>query len=311
MLDLLVEDKAIRAEGVVSLQLRRLGGEPLPEWSPGAHVDLLIDGVEARQYSLCGDPRERDRWRLGILREPQGRGSSRYVHDTLSAGDVVRADGPRNHFELVPSPHYLFIAGGIGITPLLPMVAAVERAGADWRLAYGGRSRASMAFVEELGRYGSRVAIRPQDEVGLLDLEALFADLDEDALIYCCGPEPLLEAVESLAAGRPAGTLHVERFEAKPQPAGVAAESIEVVLARSGSTVSVDSDQSILKAVQEAGVPVLCSCTEGVCGTCETEVLEGLPDHRDSILSEEERAAGDCMMICVSRALTPRLVLAL
>jgi ferredoxin len=168
-----------------------------------------------------------------------------------------------------------------------------------------------VAFIEELDQYGSRVAIQPQDEVGLLDLEALFADLDEEALIYCCGPQPLLEAVESLAAGRPAGTLHVERFEAKPRVAPAPTESIEVVLARSGSTVSVDPDQSILKAVQAAGVAVLCSCTEGVCGTGETEVLEGVPDHRDSILSEEERDAGDCMMICVSRALTPRLVLAL
>jgi ferredoxin-NADP reductase len=281
----------------------------MPEWTPGAHVDLLIDGVETRQYSLCGDPRDRGSWRLGILRDPQGRGSSLHVHDVLDAGDAVRARGPRNHFELVEAPRYLFIAGGIGITPLLPMVAAADAAGADWRLVYGGRSRSSMAFLDELSAYGPRVEIRPQDEVGLLDLEALLGEPEAETSVYCCGPEPLLEAVEALAARWPAHALHVERFDPKPVEAPAATESVEVVLAKSGGSLIVEPDQSILEVVQGAGVPVPCSCTEGICGTCETRVLEGVPDHRDSILTDDEQEAGDCMMICVSRSLTPRLVL--
>jgi cytochrome P450/ferredoxin-NADP reductase len=298
------------ADGVVVLTLSPLDGASLPAWTPGAHVDLLLGGgVPNRQYSLCGEPADRSAYRLGILRDPNGGGGSRHVHDRLAEGDVVRVRGPRNNFALVPSPRYRFVAGGIGITPILPMIAAAEAAGADWNLVYGGRQRASMAFVDELARHGDRVSIRPQDETGLLDLAALLGTPQPDTLVYCCGPEPLLAAVEERCASWPAGALHLERFAARPVSAPVRAEAFEVELVRSGLTLTVPPERSILDVVDAAGVGVLSSCAEGTCGTCETGVLDGLPDHRDSVLTAEERAGGDCMLICVSRSCTARLVL--
>ena len=304
-----VEAKRPAAEGVVALTLREVDGNPLPRWEPGAHVDLMIDGVPTRQYSLCGDPADERTWRLGILRDAEGSGASLHVHDRLRDGDVVRVRGPRNNFPLASSPRYLFVAGGIGITPILPMIRAAQAAGADWRLVYGGRQRASMAFLDELAAYGGRVSVQPQDEVGLLDLAGLLGTPQPGTTVYCCGPEPLLAAVERACTGWPKRSLHVERFVAKPLTAPVLAEAFEVHLARSGVSVTVPPETSVLAAVVAAGITALSSCEEGTCGTCETGVLDGLPDHRDSILDEEERAAGDCMMICVSRSCTPRLVL--
>jgi ferredoxin-NADP reductase len=310
--DVRVEGKETAADGVVTLALREADDQPLPPWTPGAHVDLVLDGLlgegRTRQYSLCGDLADHHVWRLGILREVEGH-SSVFVHDRLQVGDVVRVRGPRNNFPLVDSPRYLFIAGGIGITPLLPMVAAADAAGADWRLVYGGRQRASMAFLDELAGYGERVSVRPQDETGLLDLDSLLGAPLEDTRVYCCGPEPLLAAVEERCAAWPPGSLHVERFTAKPLAEPVRAETFEVVLAQSELTLDVPPDRSILSVVEEAGIGVLSSCAEGTCGTCETPVLEGIPEHRDSVLGDEDRQANDCMMICVSRSCTERLVL--
>jgi ferredoxin-NADP reductase len=305
----LVEAKTVCAEGVAELRLRAVDGSSLPPWQPGAHVDLVLEQAPTRQYSLCGNPLDRDTWRLGVLRDPDGRGSSRYVHDKLEVGDVVRLGGPRNHFPLVESPRYLFIAGGIGITPLLPMVATAEADGADWRLVYGGRGRTSMGFLTELETYGDRVSVHPQDESGLLDLELLLGQPQPDTLVYCCGPEPLLAAVETKCATWPRHSLHVERFNPKPMAEPVLSESFEVVLEQTGITLSVPPERSILEVVEDAGVGTLSSCREGTCGTCETKVLAGTVDHRDSLLDDEEKEANDCMMICVSRALSPQLVL--
>ena len=304
-----VQAKEPVADGVVALVLQPVDGAPVPAWAPGAHVDLVLEGAPTRQYSLCGDPADRTAYRLGVLRDPAGRGGSLHVHDRLAVGDVVRVRGPRNHFPLVPSPRYLFIAGGIGITPVLTMVRAAEAAGADWELAYGGRQRASMAFLDELAAYGDRVRVLPQDETGLLDLEALLGTPREQTRVYCCGPEPLLAAVEQRCASWPAGTLHVERFAPRPQDTQAPATAFEVELARSGRVLPVPADRSVLEVVEEAGARVLSSCSEGTCGTCETKVLAGIPDHRDSVLDEADRRAGTCLMICVSRSSTPRLVL--
>jgi ferredoxin-NADP reductase len=227
----------------------------------------------------------------------------------LQIGDIVRVRGPRNNFLLVESPRYLFIAGGIGITPILPMIVAAEAAGAEWQLVYGGRQRASMAFLDELAPYGDRVSIQPQDETGLLDLDSLLGTPLDDTLVYCCGPEPLLAAVEERCSPWPRQSLHVERFSAKPLTEPVRTEAFEVVLAQSELTLTVPPDRSILDVVEEAGVGVLSSCAEGTCGTCETPVLEGEPDHRDSVLDDDEKQANDCMMICVSRSCSSRLVL--
>ena len=306
-----VAAKQEAADGVVTLILREVGDHPLPSWEPGAHVDLIMDQAPTRQYSLCGDPADSHQFRLGVLRDADGRGSSKYVHDQLQAGDVVRIRGPRNNFPLVPSPRYLFIAGGIGITPILPMIRAAEAAGAAWRLVYGGRQRASMAFLGELAQYGDRVTVLPQDETGLLPLGKLLTAPQPDTLVYCCGPEPLLAAVEQHCAAWPARSLHLERFAPKPQAEPARAEAFEVVLQRSELTLTVPPERSILSVVEEAGVGVLSSCAEGTCGTCETPILEGEPDHRDSVLNEDERRAGTCMMICVSRSCSARLVLEL
>ncbi|MFJ8941798.1 PDR/VanB family oxidoreductase [Streptomyces sp. NPDC102395] len=303
--ELVVAEADSAADGVLALTLRHPLGEPLPVWEPGAHVDLVLGPGLERQYSLCGDPADRSAWRVAVLREPAGRGGSAYVHEELTRGHRVRVRGPRNHFALRPAPRYRFIAGGIGITPILPMLAAAEAAGADWTLLYGGRSRKSMAFTGELARYGDRVTLVPQEESGLLDLSAVLDGLPEGALVYCCGPGPLLDAVEERC---PPGALHVERFRPEEQPPGEGAE-FEVELARSGRTVTVAADVSVLDAVRAAGVEVLFSCTEGTCGTCETDVLEGAVDHRDSVLTAQEREAGETMMICVSRCRGKRLVL--
>ena len=304
-----VVSKRSCADGIVAVDVAAVDGADLPSWEPGAHVDVVIDGVTQRQYSLCGDPDDRSTWRIGVLREEHGRGSSLYVHDRLLVGDEIRLRGPRNNFAFRASPRYLFVAGGIGITPLLAMVRRADRAGADWRLVYGGRRRTSMAFLDELAAYGDRVTVAPQDEVGLLDLDGLLGIPVPDTLVYCCGPEPLLAAVEACCAGWPPHSLEVERFSARPMAEPVLADSFDVVLERSGLTVNVPPDRSVLSVVRAAGVAVLSSCEEGTCGTCETAVLDGRPDHRDSLLDEDERAENSCMMICVSRSLGPRLVL--
>lgn len=303
--ELVVERRELVADGVLALTLRHPLGEPLPAWEPGAHVDVLLEPGLERQYSLCGDPADPSAWRIAVLRESAGRGGSAHVHEQLGEGAEVRVRGPRNNFALEPAARYRFVAGGIGITPILPMVAAADAAGAEWTLLYGGRTRRSMAFGEELGRYGDRVTIAPEDETGLLDLPSVLDDLPDGTLVYCCGPGPLLDAVEARC---PSGVLRVERFQPKEQQTG-GNTGFEVELARSGRTLTVAPDVSVLDTVRAAGVEVLYSCTEGTCGTCETDVLDGDPDHRDSVLTEDERAAGESMLICVSRCHGKRLVL--
>jgi ferredoxin-NADP reductase len=312
-LTLVVAETAEAADGVRTVVLRRPDGGDLPAWTPGAHVDLELGGGLVRQYSLSGSPAERRQWRVAVLREAESRGGSIYVHEQLSEGDEVAVRGPRNHFPLVPSPRYVFIAGGIGITPLLPMVAEAQAAGADWRLEYGGRTRSSMGFVDELvDAYADRVRVHPQDETGLLPLGEILQP-DEDTLVYCCGPEPLLQAVEATCATWPSGSLHLERFRPKDLGERDVAAAFRVELALTGGTLDVPADRSVLAVLEEAGVPILSSCTEGTCGTCETGVLGGEVDHRDSLLTQEEQAANDVMFVCVSRARSgcPKLLLEL
>lgn len=298
------------SDGVVSLTFHHPEGRRLPDWAPGAHIDLMLACGDTRQYSLCGDRWDPYSYRVGVLREEAGRGGSAYVHDMLNVGDIVGVGGPRNNFPLVPAPRYLFIAGGIGITPLLPMIAQAELMGIDWTLLYGGRSRGSMAFVDELAVYGDRVVVAPQDEVGLLDLPTYLADAGrDDTKVYVCGPGPLLGAVENLCSQWPIGKLRLERFVAKEQSTPARTQPFEIELARSEVTVTVPPEVSVLDAVQQAGVNVLSSCREGTCGTCETTVLAGEPDHRDSILDDAERDGANCMFICVSRSCSDRLVL--
>jgi ferredoxin-NADP reductase len=314
-LRLRVSRRTTGAEGVVVLELADPSGADLPAWSPGAHIDLRLPGELVRQYSLSGDPADRSVWQIGVLREPEGRGGSAYVHDEVREGVEIDVRGPRNNFELVPAEKYVFIAGGIGITPILPMAAAAERAGAEWEFHYGGRSRPSMAFLDALDalqdqtHHGRRVTLHPQDEVGLIDLDRILGAPRPGTLVYCCGPEPLLNAVEERCAGWPPGALHLERFAPKDVGAPVLTGAFEIELAASAKTLTVPPEKSIMQVVREAGIVVPSSCQEGTCGTCETPVLEGTVDHRDSLLTPEEQAANDTMLICVSRAACPRLVL--
>jgi ferredoxin-NADP reductase len=210
--ELLVAEKTTEADDVTVVTLVDPSGAKLPPWMPGAHIDLILRPSLVRQYSLCGRPDEPVSWRIGVLRNPSSRGASRLVHDALQPGSTVQVRGPRNHFELVYSPHYTFVAGGIGITAILAMIRAADAAGATWELLYGGRTRSSMAFLDELAGYGDRVRLQPQDEVGLMDLPSVLGQPRENTLVYCCGPEPLLAAVEQYSTSWPAGSLHVERF---------------------------------------------------------------------------------------------------
>ncbi|WP_030437247.1 PDR/VanB family oxidoreductase [Actinoplanes subtropicus] len=302
--DLVVREVEPAAEGVVALSL---AGEDLPDWTPGAHVDLILGDGLVRQYSLCGRTGDPGCWRIAVLETPDSRGGSRAVH-RLAAGATVRVRGPRNHFPVVASPRYLFLAGGIGITPLLPMIGEVSAAGADWELHYGGRTLESMAFTDELAAFGDRVHLVPEDTHGRLGLNGILGTPRPDTLVYACGPEGMLAAVERHCVSWPPGSLHLERFTADVDRTG---EPFEVVLERSGRTLVVGPGRSIFETVRAAGVGVLGSCLEGICGTCETEVLDGEVDHRDSVLDADERASNEVMMICVSRCRGSRLTLAL
>jgi len=310
---LVVDRRQVAADGVVALELAHPDGDELPAWEPGAHIDLLLEDGLVRQYSLCGDPRDATTWRIGVLLDPHSRGGSRHVHEKLVERSTVRVRGPRNHFPLVDAPRYLFIAGGIGITPIMAMVESAQQTGADWKLIYLGRSRTTMAFAEALsGSYGERVTVWADDEQGqFFDLESALKQPIDQTLVYCCGPEPLLSAVEKHCAHWPEGSLHIERFAAKApaQPAAEAIDTFQVVCQRSGVTVEVSGETSILEALEDADVPILSSCLEGVCGTCEARVLQGTPDHRDSMLTDAERASGDKILTCVSRSCSEKLVL--
>lgn len=309
--ELLVRRMTWEADGVLSLVLADPDGKPLPDWRPGAHVDIEFPNGVTRQYSLCGEPDDLSYYRVAVLQEQVSRGGSDFVHQRLRPGQRLRVRGPRNNFTFLPGDRYLFVAGGIGITPLLPMIAAADGAGAEWRLLYGGRRRASMAFLDELARFGGKVVVSPQDETGLLDLDRWLGEPQPGLQVYCCGPEPLLAAVENLCRSWPDGTLQVERFapRAGNDYAPESERDFEVVCSRSGTRVKVAPGCSILETLRAAGLDMPSSCEEGICGTCETRIIEGTVDHRDSILTDSERAANESLMVCVSRAQSDVLVL--
>lgn len=314
-LSLRITGRTFVADDVVELELARADGGALPEWLPGAHIELALPGDLVRQYSLCSDPAERESWRIAVLYKPDGRGGSVIVHEQLVIGHTVRAGLPRNNFvtpDAVPwvsgavAP-VVFVAGGIGITPILPMLRAAEASGIDWRLLYLGRRLGTMAFRDELAGFGERVRLHPRDTNGPLALADMLGELcSAETMIFACGPQRLLDAVEAWCADSHA-RLHVEKFT--PVEAVREGDTAFEVELGDGTLIDVGAEESILTALTRCGIPVLNSCQEGNCGTCETFVLEGVPEHRDNVLSEEERALGESMMICVSRSRTPRLVL--
>lgn len=302
-----VTDRRPVADDVVEFRLARPDGSRLPDWAPGAHIDLVLPDGRTRQYSLCGDRWDASSYTIAVQREPDGRGGSALLHASVGVGDVLGFGGPRNGFRLAPSTDHLFIAGGIGITPLLPMVHQADLLGLEWRMLYLGRSRDRLAFLDTLGAHGDRVTVHCGDEHGRADLAAWRPE-SADTRVYACGPERLLDAVEAWGAVEGGQPPKLERFSAPVRETGPSTR-FEVVAARSGVTAVVEPNESIVQALGRAGVGILTSCAQGVCGTCETDVLDGSPDHRDTLLDDHERAEGDCIFPCVSRSLRSRLVL--
>ncbi|MFB7653352.1 MULTISPECIES: PDR/VanB family oxidoreductase [unclassified Streptomyces] len=288
------------AEDVVSLTLRGTDG-PLAPWRPGAHIDVRLPNWLTRQYSLCGDPGRLDTYRVAVRHDRLSRGGSEYVHRYLRPGRPLPVSAPRNHFPLLPAPRYLFLAAGIGITPLLPMLRAAARSGTPAELVYAGPSLAAMPFAAELlAEQGDMVRVVTTRSQGRPDLRQVAADLAEDTLVYCCGPASWLAAAEEAF---PAARLHVERF--RPTARTFAPDTaFEAVCRGSGRTVPVGAGESLLDALNHAGFPVPAGCREGVCGSCEVTVLDGDVEHRDDIGAPAHR-----MYPCVSRARSTRVVL--
>lgn len=312
-MELMVKAICRAASRVIELELVDPQGEPLPEWQPGAHLDLVLGNGLVRQYSLCSDPADRHRYQVAVLQQDASRGGSEWLHSELREGGLLEIRGPKNHFALEDGPRYLFVAGGIGITPLLPMVAAVAAFGKPFKVLYGGRSLPAMAYLDRLRVYGDAVAVVPEDENGRLDLDSFLGQPEQGTLVYCCGPEPLLQAVEDRCAARPELILHFERFAVAPDATPVTPregdQPFEVHLEQSEKTLHVGPRETLLDVLESAGADIYSDCQEGICGTCEVQVVEGVIDHRDSVLSAGEKASGKVMMACVSRAACPRLVL--
>ncbi|MEU1981270.1 PDR/VanB family oxidoreductase [Nocardia sp. NPDC019395] len=298
-LDVTIETVRTEAEDVVSLTLVRTDGQQLPAWRPGSHIDVFLPSGRQRQYSLCGDPRDLSRYRIAVRRLPGGGGGSLEVHE-LRPGVALRIRGPRNAFTFVDSaPRYLFVAAGIGITPILPMA---QVAGARGRLVYLGRSRATMPFLDELP---DGAEIRPDDEYGTPDIPGILAGAPPGSAVYVCGPPPVLEAAQRCHfTVNPSGSLHTERFSAPPVIDG---HEFDLTLASSGLHVRVDAAETALDAIRRVRPDTAFSCRQGFCGTCKTKVLAGDIDHRDRSLPDTERP--DHMLVCVSRSAGGPLVL--
>ena len=302
------------ADDVVVLELTDPDGAELPPWEPGAHLELVLPSGLIRQYSLCGRPEDRHRYTVAVLRVADGRGGSREIHDSDLVGTQLEVRGPRNNFPLIDAPAYLLLAGGIGVTPLLAMARELAATGRAWSMVYGGRTLDKMAFRSELNEVAAdRLQVVPEDEAGFPDLRAILGAATPGTAVYCCGPEGMLAAVESLHSQVAGGTtLHIERFSASTEAlerAAAPGAAFEVELSRSGKVLQVPPERSLLDVVREAVPGIEFSCSEGICGTCETSVLSGDIDHRDDLLTDEEKQAGDTMMICVSRCRSARLVL--
>lgn len=306
---LLVKVRAVERESpsVVSIDLTPDdGGQPLPAYEPGAHIDVRLPNDVVRQYSLCGDGTS-DGWRIAVKAVPGGAASS-YIHRFVAPGTVLAASLPRNNFPLLPAANYVFVAGGIGITPLLPMLTAAAGAGAAFELHYCIGDPAEDLFAASRAAFGGVTSTYVKTAGRRFDPRAILGGVRAGTLVYCCGPASLMDAVAEATAAWPEGTLHREWFSAQARPAG-ADHPFELVCARSGKTLLVPADKSVLQVLAEAGIDVPRSCEIGVCSTCEVSVVAGEVDHRDSILSPQERAEGRTMFCCVSRARGTRLVL--
>lgn len=303
------------ASGIVRLRLASRDGKPLPRWSPGSHVDVVCgDTGISRQYSLCGDPDETAVYEIAVLRETESRGGSCWIHDSVKVGDTLHLRGPRNHFRLDETARKLvFIAGGIGITPISAMARRAKALGMDYQLHYSGRSRASMALLDELAAaHGDRLHVYVRDEGRRNDFPALLGKPEPDTQIYACGPLPMLDALRECTAAWPEDALRMEHFQSSLGTLDPSKEhAFDVELKDSGITLTVPADQTLLAALRGANIDVQSDCEEGLCGSCEVRVLAGEVDHRDVVLTRSEKEANTKMMSCCSRARGKRLVLEL
>jgi tetrachlorobenzoquinone reductase len=315
MLDVIVSRLTHEAEDVLGLELRALDAVPLPSFAAGSHVDLHLPNGLCRQYSLTNDPAERERYCLGVGLSPNSRGGSRHVHISVKVGDVLRISEPRCLFSLAPdAAEHIFIAGGIGITPILSMIRHCEAHARPWRLLYCVRSRSRAAFLWELAASYARVQLHIDEERegAFPDLRAFLHDIPAGSHVYCCGPGPLMDSVGAAAAEYrfPPNHVHFERFTAVGPAIDAGGErAFTVTLKRLGRGFAVPPGASILETLEANGVGMPFGCREGLCRSCEVPVISGTPDHRDCVLSTDERASNTSMMICVSRALSDELVL--
>ncbi|MGH3901907.1 MAG: PDR/VanB family oxidoreductase [Pseudonocardiaceae bacterium] len=304
-LTLVVGEVCREAQDVRSFLLTASGGAELPAWQPGCHLDVLLPSGRRRQYSLCGDPADRASYRIAVRRIADGAGGSRELHDSVSTGSTLIVRGPRNAFPYVPAAGHLFIAGGIGITPILPMAKQAAADGSQWQLVYIGRSRASMPFLDELTALDpARIRIRPYDRYGFPSGADLLEYASTGALVYCCAPAPLIASVRRDLPASAAEVLHFERFSAPPVLGG---QPFEIALQRSNRVLTVPADRSALDVIREVAPDIAYSCQQGFCGTCRTRVISGEVNHRDRMLTDRERT--DTMTICVSRSRGGRIAL--
>ncbi len=305
-LNLVVDEVRVEAQDVRSLRLVAAGGGELPSWQPGSHLDVLLPSGRCRQYSLCGDPADRSSYRIAVRRIADGGGGSRELHDSIGTGSALTGRGPRNAFPYVDAPGYLFIAGGIGITPILPMVKHAAAGGRPWQLVYTGRSRVSMPFLDELTALdAARVRIRPYDEYGFPSTGAeLLEYAPTGATVYCCAPPTMIANVRRDRPASAAAALHFERFTTPPIVGG---SPFEIELRRSNRVLTVPADRSALDIIRDTVPNVAYSCQQGFCGTCRTRIIAGEVEHRDRVLTDRERT--DTMTICVSRGRGGRIVL--
>jgi ferredoxin-NADP reductase len=308
-LELRVQTVNWEAPDILSFELRASGGGELPPFTAGAHIDLMLPAGLVRSYSLINPQSERHRYLIAVQKDRASRGGSKWVHENLQAGQLIMVNGPRNNFELDESAEKsIFIAGGIGITPILSMVARLSALGREWQLIYCTRTRGATAFLGRLEDH-QRVQLNFDEEPGgkMLDIAGVVQAAPGNAHLYCCGPRPMLAAFERAASELPRHRVHMEYFTAKGAPATEG--GFTVVLAKSGREFDIPAGKTILATLLDNGLAVPFSCQEGVCGACETKVLEGTPDHRDLVLSEADHARNDRMMICCSGAKTDKLVL--
>jgi vanillate O-demethylase ferredoxin subunit len=310
-----VARKAVEAQDIVTLELVATNGQALPAFSAGSHVDVQLPNGITRQYSLCNDPQETHRYQIGVLRDAASRGGSAAVHDLVKEGDVLTISAPRNHFGLAhEAQKHLLLAGGIGVTPILCMAERLANTGADFAMHYATRAPERTAFRQRIAAsaFASRVQFHYDngDAMQKLDLQKLLSQPQAGTHLYVCGPKGFMDAVlgTARAAGWPETQIHYEFFGAEVAKSDSDA-SFEIKLASSGRIVMVSKDQTVVQALAAAGVDIMISCEQGVCGTCLTRVLEGVPDHKDSYLTPEEQAANDQFTPCCSRSKTQQLVL--